>query len=153
MSFHERAVFEENSAWEQDDHFYRSYLLNWLVDHLADVYSNKFSAKDIWNALEDYCKNKKKLSKSHLIKFLGFKFDDDTEVLPQVKEHEKLVMKLKDEKINLCNTFISDAIVNKLPPSWISFSIDIRRRNKQVSLSDLKRFIQIEHKIRTRAKK
>ena len=93
------------------------------------------------------------LSKSHLIdKFLDFKFDDDTEVLPQVKELEKLVMKLKDEKITLCKTFIFGAIVNKLPSSWISFSTDIRIRKKQVSLSDLKRFIRIEDEIRTRAK-
>jgi len=48
---------------------------------------------------------------------LDFKFDDDTKVLPQVKVLEKLVIKLKDEKITLCNTFISCAIVNKLPPS------------------------------------
>jgi len=55
---------------------------------------------------------------SHFIdKFLDFKFDDDSEVLPQAKELEKLVMKLKDEKIILYNTFISGAIVNKLPPS------------------------------------
>jgi len=93
------------------------------------------------------------LSKSHLIdKFLDFKFDDDTEVLLQVKKFEKLVMKLKDEKITFCNTFISNSIINKLPSSWMSFSTDIRIRKKQVSLSDLKRFIRIEDEIRTRAK-
>jgi len=92
------------------------------------------------------------LFKSHLIdKFLDFKFDDDTEVMPQVKELE-IVMKLKDEKITLCNTFISGAIFNKLPPSWMSFFTDIRKRKKQVSMSDLKRFIQIEDEIRTRNK-
>jgi len=58
------------------------------------------------------------MSKSHLIdKFLDFKFHDDTEVLPQVKELKKLIMKLKDEKITLCNTFIPGAIVNMLTPS------------------------------------
>ena len=61
-------------------------------------------------------------------------------------------MKLKYEKITICNTFIFNAIVNKLPPSWMSFSIDICRRKKQVSLSDLKRFIWIEDEIRTRVK-
>jgi len=47
----EKSNFEENSetkaSWERDDHFYRSYLLNCLTDHLADVYSNKLFAKDI----------------------------------------------------------------------------------------------------------
>jgi len=61
-------------------------------------------------------------------------------------------MKLKDEKIILCNPFISGAIVNKLPYLWMSFSTDIRRRKKQVLLSDLKRFIRIEDEIKTRAK-
>jgi hypothetical protein len=61
---------------------------------------------------------------------LDFKFEDETEILPQVKELEKTVVKLKDEKISLCNTFISCAIVNKLPPSWMSFATDIRRRKK-----------------------
>ena len=93
-------------------------LLNCLADDFTDVYSNKLSAKDTWNALEDQYKNEEKLSRSHPIdKFLDFKFDDDTEVLLQIKELEKLVMKLKDEKITLCNTFISGAIVNKLPSS------------------------------------
>lgn len=93
------------------------------------------------------------MSKSHLIdKFLDFKFDNDTKALSQVKELEKLVMKLKDEKITLCNTFIYGAIVNKLPPSSMSLSTDIRRRKKKVSLFDLKRFIRIEDEIRTRAK-
>ena len=91
--------------------------------------------------------------KSHIIdNFLDFKFDDDTEVLPQVKELEKLVIKLKDEKITLYNTFIFGSIVSKLPLSWISFSTDIHRRKKQVLLSDLKRFIQTEDQSRTRVK-
>ena len=83
----EKPNFEEDSdtepSWERDDHFCRSYLLNCLTDHLANVYSNKSSTKDIWNALENQYKDEEKLSKSHLIyKFLDFKFDDDTEVLP-----------------------------------------------------------------------
>ena len=122
---------EAEASWARDDHFCRSYLLNCLADHLADAYTNKPSAKGIWNALEDQYKDEEKLSKSHLIdKFLDLKFEDDTEVLPQVKELEKLVMKLKDEKISFCQIFISGAIVNKLPPSWMSFSTDIRRRKR-----------------------
>ena len=122
---------ESEASWARDDHFCRSYLLNYLADHLADAYTNKPSAKEIWNALEDQYKDEEKLSKSHLIdKFLDLKFEDDTEVLPQVKELEKLVMKLKDEKISLCQTFIFGAIVNKLPSSWMSFSTDIRRRKR-----------------------
>ena len=114
--------FEEDSeseaSWDKDDHFCRSYLLNCLADNLADAYTNKPPAKEIWNALEEQYKDEEKLSKSHLIiKFLDFKFKDDTEVLPQVKELENLVMKLKDEQINLCQTFIYGAIVNKLPLS------------------------------------
>ena len=93
------------------------------------------------------------MSKSHLIdKFLDSIFEDDTEVLSQVKELEKLIMKLKDEKITLCNIFIFDVIVNKLPPPWMTFSTGICRRKKQVSLSDLERFIRTESTIRTRAK-
>ena len=53
----EKFNFEENSetkvSWERDDHFWRSYLLNYFADHLAYVYSNKLSANNIWNALED----------------------------------------------------------------------------------------------------
>jgi len=47
----EKPNFEEDSgteaSWERDDHFCKSYLLNCLVDHLVDVYSNKPSVKDI----------------------------------------------------------------------------------------------------------
>ena len=91
----EKPNFKEDldieASWERDDHFCKSYLLNFLADHFADVYSNKPSARDIWNALEDQYKDDEKLSRSHLIdKFLDFKFDDDTEVMPQVKELENL---------------------------------------------------------------
>jgi len=61
-------------------------------------------------------------------------------------------MKPKDEKIILCNTFILDTVVNKLPPSWMSLSIEICRRKKQVLRYNLKRFIRSEDEFRTRAK-
>ena len=65
----EKPNFEEDSeieaSWERDDHFCRSYVLNFLKDHLANVYSNKPSAKYIWHALEDQYKDKEKLSESH----------------------------------------------------------------------------------------
>lgn len=140
-------------SWTRDNDFCKSYLLNNLSDQLADVYSHKEFAKEIWEALEQQYKDEEKLSKTHLIdKFLDMKFEDDKEVLPQVKELEKLVMKLKEKKVSLCNTFISGAIVNKLPPSWMSFSTEMHRRKKQVLLADLKRFIRIEDEVRTRSK-
>ena len=47
----EKSNFKENSeteaSWERDDHYCRSYLLNCL----ADVYFNKPSIKDGWDAL------------------------------------------------------------------------------------------------------
>ncbi|XP_020243164.1 probable DNA replication complex GINS protein PSF3 [Asparagus officinalis] len=61
-------------------------------------------------------------------------------------------MKLKDEKINLYQTFISGAIVNKLHSSWMPFSTNIQRRKGHVTLSDLKRFIRIEDEIWTHTK-
>ena len=79
---------ETKTLWERDDHFCRSYFLNCLTDDLTNVYSNKPFVKNIRNALEDQYKNEK-LSRSCLIdKFLYFRFDDDTKVLPQVKELE-----------------------------------------------------------------
>ncbi|XP_020258544.1 uncharacterized protein LOC109834945 [Asparagus officinalis] len=144
---------ESEASWTRDYHFCRSYLFNCLADHLAYAYTNKPYAKEIQNALEGQYKDKAKLSKSYIVdKFLDLKFEDDTKVLPQVKELKKLVMKPKDEKISICQTFISGEIVNKLPPSWMSFSTDIRRRKRHVTLSDLKRFIRIEDEIRTRTK-
>jgi len=114
-NFEENLETEASTKW--DDHFYKSYLLI-CTYHLVNVCCNKPSAKDIWNALEEQYNDKEKLSKSHLIdKFLDFKFDYDIEVLPQVKELEKFIMKLNHEKITLYNTFISGAIVNKLSPS------------------------------------
>ncbi|XP_020264309.1 uncharacterized protein LOC109840177 [Asparagus officinalis] len=51
-----------------------------------NAYTNKPSAKEIWNVLEEQYKDEEKLSKSHLIdKFLDFKFEDDTEVITPSK--------------------------------------------------------------------
>jgi len=44
---------ETETSWERDDQFCKSNLLNCLLDHLADVCSNKPSVKDIWNTLEE----------------------------------------------------------------------------------------------------
>ena len=142
---------EQEAAWDKDNLFCKSYLLNCLDDHLADVYGNKDTAKEIWDALQLQYKDEDALSKTHLIdKFLDMKFEDEKEVLPQVKELEKVIMKLKEKKIPLEDVFIAGAIINKLPPSWMSFSTDMRRRKKQVALEDLKRFIRIEDEVRTR---
>ena len=73
--FEEKPDFEEDSeseaSWDKDDYFCMSYLFNCLASHLADAYTNKSSAKEIWNALEDQYKDDEKLSKSYIIdKFL-----------------------------------------------------------------------------------
>ena len=48
---------ETEASWEREDHLCRSYLLNSLTDNLVDIYFNKSSAKDIWNALKDQYKD------------------------------------------------------------------------------------------------
>lgn len=99
--------------------------------------------------MDQQYKDRENLSKTHLIdKFLDLKFEDDKKILP--REREKIVQKLKDEKIT--DASIAGAIVNKIPFSRISFSTDIYRRKKQVSLGDLKRYIRIEDEVRTCSK-
>lgn len=108
-----------------------SYLLNYLANHIADVHYHQSSAKDIWNALEEPHKDEK-LCKTNLIdKFLKLRFEDNKEVLPQVKL-EQLIMKLKDDKITLSDAFISDAIINQLPPSWMSLSTKMHRKKIRI---------------------
>ncbi|GAV56732.1 UBN2_3 domain-containing protein [Cephalotus follicularis] len=93
-NFEEEAV-KEKAYWDRDDDFCRSYLLNCLSNHLADVYGQNTIAKVVWDALEQQYKNEKKLPKTHLIdKFLDMRFEDGKEILPQVKELENLVLKL-----------------------------------------------------------
>ena len=78
----EGGAVEQEATWEKDNLFCKSYLLNCLADHLADVYSNKETSKEIWDALELQYKDEESLSKTHLIdKFLDLKFEDDKEVL------------------------------------------------------------------------
>ncbi|XP_077249889.1 uncharacterized protein LOC143889526 [Tasmannia lanceolata] len=139
----------EDAQWERDNDFCKSYFFNSLSNHLVDVYTQKDSAKDIWDGLVQQYRDEEKHSKTHHIdKFLDMKFEDDKKVLPQVKELEKLVQKLKEEKVELDNVFVAGEIANKLPPSWMSLSTEMHPKKKQVPLSDLKRFIRIEDEVR-----
>ncbi|XP_077221974.1 uncharacterized protein LOC143855796 [Tasmannia lanceolata] len=104
----------EDAQWERDNDFCKCYLLNSISNHLVDVYTQKESAKEIWDGLVQQYRDDEKLSKTHLInKFLDMEFEDDKEVLPQVKELEKLVQKLKEEKVELDNPEEEEA--NQVP--------------------------------------
>ncbi|GAB2260430.1 hypothetical protein Droror1_Dr00011285 [Drosera rotundifolia] len=79
---------KETMEWAQGNEFGKSYILNYLANHLVDVYSKKDDAKEILDDLDLHYKADEKLSMSYFI--LDLRFEEDKEILIQVKELRSL---------------------------------------------------------------
>ncbi|XP_020258518.1 uncharacterized protein LOC109834915 [Asparagus officinalis] len=107
--------------------------------------------KPLWARDDHFCR-------SYLLNCLADHLADAYTNNPSAKEiWNALEDQYNDEKLSkshLIDKFLDLKFEDdtELPPSWMSFSTDIRRRKRQVTLSDLKRFIWIEDETRTRTK-
>ena len=68
---------------EEDELICRGHILNTLSDRLYDLYTNTYSAREIWEALENKYKAKEEGTKKFLIsQYIDFKFFDEKPLLP-----------------------------------------------------------------------
>lgn len=75
----------------KDNNLCKLLILNSLEDGLAESYSKKDKAQEVWESLEKQYKDDENMSKIYLVnKFTTMEFEDEKAVLPQVKELMKL---------------------------------------------------------------
>ncbi|RVW47574.1 Retrovirus-related Pol polyprotein from transposon TNT 1-94 [Vitis vinifera] len=109
---------------EKDELICRGHILNALSDRLYDLYTNTYSAREIWEALENKYK----------------------------AEEEVIVNKLKVLKIELPEAFQVSAIVAKLPSSWKGYRKRILHKSEDYSLEEIQKRLRIEEELRSRDK-
>ncbi|RVW29758.1 Retrovirus-related Pol polyprotein from transposon TNT 1-94 [Vitis vinifera] len=109
---------------EEDELICRGHILNALSDRLYDPYTNTYSAREIWEALENKYK----------------------------AEEEVIVNKLKVLKIELPEAFQVGAIMAKLPSSWKVYRKRILHKSEDYSLEEIQKHLRIEEESRSRDK-
>ncbi|KAL6335999.1 hypothetical protein AAG906_003626 [Vitis piasezkii] len=112
---------------EEDELICRGHILNALSDRLYDLYTNTYSMREIWEALE----NKYKVE------------EEGTKII---------VNKLKVLKIELPEAFQVGAIVAKLPSSWKGYRKRIIHKSEDYSLEEIQKHLRIEEESRSRDK-
>ncbi|WKA00091.1 hypothetical protein VitviT2T_018481 [Vitis vinifera] len=138
---------------EEDELICRGHILNALSDRLYDLYTNTYSAREIWEALENKYKAEEEGTKKFLIsQYIDFKFFDEKPLLPQIHELQVIVNKLKVLKIELPEAFQVGAIMAKLPSSWKGYRKRILHKSEDYSLEEIQKHLRIEEESRSRDK-
>ena len=63
---------------------------------------------------------------------------DNKDIKLQINEYHKLLEELKAEKIELPEQFVAGLLIEKLPDSWSEYKQQLKHKQKQLSLGDLK---------------
>ncbi|RVW41557.1 Retrovirus-related Pol polyprotein from transposon TNT 1-94 [Vitis vinifera] len=123
---HDIQVISAIDAWKHSDFLCRNYVMNGLADSLYNVYSDKKTAKELWESLD----RKYKLRMPGLRNLLW----------------------VASSTIR-CETFQVAAIIKKLPPAWKDFKNYLKHKRKEMSIEDLIIRLRIEEDNRKSEKK
>ncbi|GJV51809.1 pol polyprotein [Tanacetum coccineum] len=105
-------------AWKHSDFLCHNYVLNGLVDSLYNVYCKTTTTKELWESLERKYKTKDAGTKKFVVaQFLDYKIADSKNV---------------------------DAIIEKLPQSWVEFKNYLKHKQKEMSVKELVVHLRIE---------
>ncbi|KAL5573706.1 hypothetical protein UlMin_023303 [Ulmus minor] len=132
-------------AWKHSNFLCRNYVLNGLTDSLYNVYSDKKTAKELWESLDRKYKSEDAGSKKFVVgRFLDYKMVDSKSVISQVQEIQVILHEIHAEGMNLSETFQVAAIIEKLPPAWKDFKNYLKHKRKEMSIEDLVVRLHIE---------
>ncbi|KAL1219617.1 hypothetical protein V5N11_034194 [Cardamine amara subsp. amara] len=125
-------------AWTQGDYLCRGYIQTRLVDQLYNVYSEVKTSKDLWDLLEKKYKSFNVGSgKLATTKFLNFKMVDSKPIMAQVQELQLIIQEIADEGMKICETFMVNCIIEKLPPGWGDFKNYLTYKQKALTITNL----------------
>ncbi|XP_057802957.1 uncharacterized protein LOC131018251 [Salvia miltiorrhiza] len=129
--------------WRYGDYLCKHFILEGLEDSLYNVYANVKTSKPLWQALENkYC------SDDVIAKFLDFKMIDGRSIMDQVQEFQLILHELESEGMKMPEAFITAAIIEMLPPSWIDFKSYLMQNNEEMTLEDLMVKLRLEFDVR-----
>ncbi|KAL6326062.1 hypothetical protein AAG906_000937 [Vitis piasezkii] len=127
---HDIQVISAIDAWKHSDFLCRNYVMNGLADSLYNVYSDKKTAKELWESLDRNI-NRGCRAKKFVVGRLDYKMVDS----------------------KTCETFQVATIIEKLPPAWKDFKNYLKHKRKEMSIEDLIIRLRIEEDNRRSEKK
>ncbi|RVW26496.1 Retrovirus-related Pol polyprotein from transposon TNT 1-94 [Vitis vinifera] len=151
---HDIQVISAIDAWKHSDFLCRNYVMNGLADSLYNVYSDKKTAKELWESLDQKYKTEDAGAKKFVVgRFLDYKMVDSKTVVSQVQELQVILHEIHAEGMMLSETFQVAAIIEKLPPAWKDFKNYLKHKRKEMSIEDLIIRLRIEEDNRRSEKK
>ncbi|RVW87884.1 Retrovirus-related Pol polyprotein from transposon TNT 1-94 [Vitis vinifera] len=151
---HDIQVISAIDAWKHSDFLCRNYVMNGLADSLYNVYSDKKTAKELWESLDRKYKTEDAGAKKFVVgRFLDYKMVDSKTVVSQVQELQVILHEIHAEGMMLSETFQVAAIIEKLPPAWKDFKNYLKHKRKEMSIEDLIIRLRIEEDNRRSEKK
>ncbi|XP_073137638.1 uncharacterized protein [Henckelia pumila] len=112
--------------------------MNSLADSLYNVYSEKKTARELWESLDQKYKTEDAGAKKFIVgKFLDYKMIDSKSVISQVQELQVLLHEIHTEGMVLSETFQVAAIIEKLPPTWNDFKNYLKHKRKEMNVEEL----------------
>ncbi|WKA11227.1 hypothetical protein VitviT2T_028751 [Vitis vinifera] len=151
---HDIQVISAIDAWKHSDFLCRNYVMNGLADSLYNVYSDKKTAKELWESLDQKYKTEDAGAKKFVMgRFLDYKMVDSKTVVSQVQELQVILHEIHAEGMMLSETFQVAAIIEKLPPAWKDFKNYLKHKRKEMSIEDLIIRLRIEEDNRRSEKK
>ena len=125
-------------AWKHSDFLCRNYVLNGLVDSLYNNYSDKKTAKELWESLDRKYKTENIRAKKFIVgHFLDYKMVDSKNVVSQVHELQVILHEIHAKGMFFSVTFQVAAIIEKPPPAWKDFKNYLKHKRKKMSIKDL----------------
>ena len=138
-------VISAVDAWKHSDFLCRNYVMNALTDSLYNVYTDKKTAKELWESLDRKYKTEDVGAKKFVVgRFLDYKMVDSKTVVSQVQELQVILHEIHAEGMMLSETFQVAAIIKKLPPAWKDFKNYLKHKRNEMSIEDLVIRLRIE---------
>jgi hypothetical protein len=112
-------------------------VLNVLLNHLFDVYSDFTSAKGLWTEIENEFTEVDNGNETFTTEnYLNYKMAKRRSVMEQLQEIQLLVRDLVQYGCVLPDSFQVNAILAKLPPSWRDFVTSRCHMKKKMTLTE-----------------
>ena len=119
--------------------------MNALNNSLYNVYTDKKTAKELWESLDRKYKTEDAGAKKFVVgRFLDYKMVDSKTVVSQVQELQVILHEIHAEGMMLSETFQVAAIIEKLPHAWKDFKNYLKYKRKKMSIEDLVIRLRIE---------
>ncbi|KAK0602226.1 hypothetical protein LWI29_031517 [Acer saccharum] len=143
------AQIRQRRKWEQDDYICKGHICNAMSDALFDQYHVVATAKEIWDSLEAKYMVEDATSKKFLAsKFFDYKMVDSRRVVEQFHEIRHILNQFNQHKMNMDESVIVSAIIDKLPPSWKDYKRSLKHKKEDVTLEELGQHLRIEEEYR-----